>query len=183
MTNTLPFMAALLVDALDDFARSIKGLTSNETEKRFSGFSANRWTVAHIAQHVDSWVIGTMAGKPRDPYLSEDAFSKGGPGEAAKWDTVLVVFSRASATSKAYLNSVKESKLNEKSVYQGSIQGLKGKSLSGNYRLARLIAHIYYNIGEITTIRSAMGHRVDDFPGWLPLTLLQKRGRYEIRFQ
>ncbi len=175
MTNTLPFMAALLVDALDDFARSIQGLTSNETEIRFSGFSAISWTVAHIAQHVDSWVIGTMAGKPRDPYLSGDVFSKGGLGEAAKWDTVLVVFSRVSATSKAYLNSVTESKLSEKSVYQGSIQGLKGKSINGNYRLARLIAHIYYHIGEITTIRSAMGYRVDDFPSWLPLTLTAEK--------
>jgi hypothetical protein len=163
-----------LLDALGDFERSVEGLERTEAEKTLPGFSAISWTVAHLAQHLDSWVIGSMAGQPRDDYLARSEFAKGGTGAGVEWDAVWRELSKVLGKSRIFLETVSETDLEREALYQGSMQPVRGKYITGNYRLARLIVHIYYHIGEIATIRAARGHKVSDFPGLLPVSLEAK---------
>jgi hypothetical protein len=174
MGKNRPFLAALLIDTLDDFNRSIENITSSEAEKRLPGFSSISWIVAHVAQHLDSWIIGFLAGKPRNEFLANIEFGIGGSGASVEWATISRVFSETLARSRDYLETVNGAYLDRGSIYEGSMKSMRGKSITGNYRLARLAAHLYYHIGEITTIRTAMGNTVADFPGVLPTILNTK---------
>lgn len=170
MVANRPIMAALMLDALDDLARSLEGMDKSGAERREAGFSPVSWTVAHIAQHIDSWVNNILAGHPRNNFFAGTEFAKGASGEGADWQTVSGVLSEVLGRSRAFLEIVSQAELERAEVYQGSMQPLRGKSVTGNYRLARLTAHIYYHIGEIVTIRTARGEKVGDFPGLLTNT-------------
>ena len=65
------------------------------------------------------------------------------------------------------LSNMDEQELAQGSLYEGSQAGIRGKHITGNYRLGRLVAHTYYHIADITTIRARLGHKVEDFPGHL----------------
>lgn len=166
-----PALATLMIDALDDLKRSLEGIEPVKAEEHLPGFSSISWTVAHVAGHIDSWVNGFMANQPRDAFLASIEFGKGGTGEGTEWNTLYKAVSEALDKARKFLETADETQLARESLYQGSMQFVRGKYITGNYRLARLIAHIYYHIGEITTIRAARGHKVVDFPGLLPVSL------------
>ena len=170
MATNHPVMAAFTLDALDDLARSLEGIDKNEAEVRLPGFSAVSWTVAHVAQHIDSWVNNILAGHPQNSYFTGSSFPKGGSGEGADWSTLSPVLHEVLGKARAFLEKVSEAELAKAEVYQGSMLPLRGKLVTGNYRLARLTAHIYYHIGEIVTIRSARGHNAGDFPSILAIS-------------
>ncbi len=165
MAKDRPVLAAFLLDALDDFKRSIEGVDKTSAENRLSQSSSISWIVAHVAQTLDSFVTGNLTGQPRHSYLSSREFSFGGSGEKADWDAVCRALSEVMDKTRAFLETVSEAELTKASPYQGGMTALKGKNIPGNYWLARPLAHIYYHIGEITTIRAAMGHKVAGFPG------------------
>ncbi|MEK7352909.1 MAG: DinB family protein [Chloroflexota bacterium] len=170
MVTNRPIMAALMLDTLDDFTRSLDGMDRASSEERLPGFSPVSWTVAHVASHIDSWVNNILAGHPRNDYLTGSAFFKGATGEGAEWKTVSTAFYEVLGKARTFLEKVTEAELARAELYQGSMQPLRGKLVTGNYRLARLTAHIYYHIGEIVTIRTARGEKVGDFPGILTIT-------------
>ncbi|MBI2851355.1 MAG: DinB family protein [Chloroflexi bacterium] len=174
MATNRPVMAAFALDALDDLARSLEGIDKVEADEHLPGFSPVSWTVAHVAQHIDSWVNNILAGHPRNGYFAGDPFAKGATGEGAEWKTVSPVLQEVLGKARAFLEKVTGAELARAEIYQGSMQPIRGKLVTGNYRLARLTAHIYYHIGEIVTIRSAKGHKVGDFPGLLPMSVETK---------
>jgi len=171
MANNRPVLAALLIDALDDFKRSLDGLDCNEAERRLPGFSSISWTVAHVARTLDFWIISGMPGWTQNNYLASSEFGFGGMGEGVEWDVVCRVLSEVLDKTRTFLQTVSEADLAKESLYQGNIQGLRGKTIREDYWLARAIAHTYYHIGEITTVRAAMGHKVAGFPGLLRMSL------------
>ena len=164
-------LAALVLDALDDLERSLDGLTPTEAEGRLPAFSSVSYTVGHIAQHIDSWVNDSLAGKGRDSYLSSAQFARGSAGEPVQWENVNTSFEKVLKRARSYLAIVDEKDLERQSVYSGSMVALRGRPVTGNYRLARLVAHIYYHVGEITSLRGTMGHKVEDFPSPMPQSL------------
>ncbi len=168
MQQHRPLLAALILDALDDLERSLSGLTPTDAERRMPGFSSVSYTVGHVAQHIDSWVNDSLAGKQRDTYLSSNQFARGSAGDPVPWETVNTSFVKVLERARSYLANVDEKALAHESAYTGNQEALKGKIVTGNYRLARLVAHIYYHVGEIGTVRTTMGHRIQDFPSWLP---------------
>lgn len=167
MAKDCPVLAAFLLDALDDFKRSLEGLDKTSAEDRLPKSSSISWIVAHVAQTLDAWIAGSMAGQPRHSYLASREFGFGGSGEKADWDTVCQALAEVMDKTRSFLETVSEAELTKMSPYQGGMTFLKGKNISGNYWLARPIAHVYYHIGEITAIRAAMGHKVAGFPGSL----------------
>lgn len=172
--NNRPLLAALLIDTLDDFDRSIENLTSLAAEKRLPGFSSIGWIVAHMAQHLDSWVVVSLAGNSRNEFIANLEFNFGGSGPSLEWAAIKQEYAVTLTKSRHYLEAVNEAPLSKESLYEGSLKAVRGKTITGNYRLAKLITHLYYHIGEITTIRSAMGHEISVFPGPLP-TILESR--------
>ena len=168
-------IAALVFDTLDDFERSIEGIKAAEAEKRLPGFSSISWTVAHVGQTIDIWLVERLANKTRNEYLSRSEFSRGGSGECGDWDSVHVALLSVLDKARAFLRKVTMSELEKETLYQGSLEYLKGKPVAKYYWLARIVSHTYYHIGEITTIRSAASHKVVDFPGNLAATFETKR--------
>lgn len=175
MTASRSALAALLLDALDDLERSLEGLDAPEAENRLPGFSSISWTTAHVARTIDFWVISGIPGWVRNSYLASNEFGFGGTGEGVAWDAVCRALSEVLGKTRSFLETVGEDNLARESIYQGNIYGLKGKIIKQGYWLARAVAHIYYHIGEITTVRAAMGHKVAGFPGTLTATLAIKR--------
>ena len=171
MGTTPPLIATLLVDALDDLERSLDGLTGIEAERRCPGLNPICWTVAHLAQHIDSWVNGIMAGEPAEPFLSTDRFRRGSGGEPAEWGAAQAACTRVLHKARGYLARAAGTDLEQTSPYTGNVEWLKGKPIPGKYRLARLVAHVYYHVGDITAVRATMGHSASDFPSLLPVSL------------
>lgn len=170
-----PALASLALDTFDDLERSIEGLGCTEAETRLQRFSSISWTVAHVGQTIDAWLVSRLANQPRDEYLVREEFGRGNSGEGVDWETVRAALSRVLDKARAFLWTVDEGDLEEDALYQGSLEPLKGKFVARYYWLARVVAHTYYHIGEITTIRSAGGYKVVDFPGTLTETYTIKR--------
>lgn len=168
-------LVALALDTFTDLERSIEDLEHVTAEKRSPGSSSICWTVAHVGQTIDSWIVARLANETRNEYLSMREFSRGGHGECGDWDAVRVALSTVLKKARSFLQRVTMSELEKEMSYEGSLEYLRGKPVAKNYWLARVIAHTYYHIGEITTIRSANGNRVFDFPGNLAATLEVRR--------
>ncbi len=166
-----PLLAALAIDALDDLERSLLELTVVQAERRSEGMNSISWIVAHVAQHIDSWINDSMAGKGRDSYLSSGQFARASSGEPAQWHAVGAILAEVLIKARSYLTKATDNDLARESLYIGSIEALRATPVSGNYRIARLVAHIYYHVGEISTIRAVMKHKVGDFPSVMPVSL------------
>ncbi len=171
----MSLLTALLLDALDDLERSLAGLATADAERIIPGSSSLSCTIGHVAQHLDSWVNDALAGHPQNSCLASE-FRRDGTGKSADWETVRLALSEVIGKARSFLAQASEVSLSRSSLYAGSVGALQGKFVTGNYRLGRLIAHIYYHIGEITTVRAGMGHQVVDFPSVLP-TLLRTDGK------
>jgi len=166
-----PALVTLVLDALNDLERSLENLDSTEAEKRLAGFSSISWTTAHVARTIDFWILSAIPNWVRNSYLANTEFGFGGTGEGAAWDTVCRALSEVLQETRVFLESVDEDSLAQVSIYQGNIPGLKGENIKQEYWLARAVAHIYYHIGEITTVRASMGHKVAGFPGTLTTSM------------
>jgi hypothetical protein len=175
MSTNLKVLVALAFDTFTDLERSIEELNSESAEKILPGFSSIGWTIAHVGQTIDSWLVEKLANGVRNEYLSRREFSKGGTGKCEDWDLVRVALTSVLQKARSFLRRVMMTNLEEEIFYEGSIEYLKGKPVAKNYWLARVIAHTYYHIGEITTIRSARGDSIIDFPGNLETTFKAKR--------
>lgn len=171
MDTKRPTLIALVLDALNDLERALENLNSTEAEKRLVGFSSISWTTAHVARTIDFWILSSMPNWVRNNYLSNTEFGFGGSGEGVSWDTVYRALSEVLQKTRIYLKSVDKDSLAQASIYQGNIPGLKGESVKQEYWLARAVAHIYYHIGEITTVRASMGHEITGFPGTLTMSM------------
>lgn len=167
MATERPALVAFVLDALNDLERALENLDSTEAEKRLTGFSSISWATAHVARTIDFWILSAMPNWARNSYLANTEFGFGGSGEGTAWDTVFQALSEVLQKTRDFLESVDEDSLTQASIYQGNIPGLKGKNVKQEYWLARAVAHIYYHIGEITTVRASMGHEVTGFPGTL----------------
>ena len=165
-----PILISLVLDAFDDLERSVEGLKAPESETRLTRFSSISWTVAHLAQTIDIWLVNRVANQPINDFLSDAKFAKGSSGEGVEWNTVCAALKRTLDKSRALLGKINPEDLEKETLYQGTIGYLKGKPVAKEYWIARRVAHIYYHIGEITTIRSTFSESVADFPGNLAAT-------------
>jgi hypothetical protein len=164
-------LVALLLDALDDLDRALQGLTDDDAARQVDSTTPLAWALGHIGQHLDSWVAVALAQQPRNEYLGSKAFSRGATGESVDWQHTQTAVNAVIEKSRTFLLTANDKNLGKAERYTGSVTGLQGKPITGYYRLARLVAHTYYHIGDITAVRAKLGHRVQDFPSALPKTL------------
>jgi hypothetical protein len=167
-------LVALLLDALDDLDRALQGLSDDDAARQADSTTPIAWTLGHIGQHLDSWVAVALAQQPKNEYLGSKAFSRGAGGavgEDVDWQHTQTAVHAVIGKSRTFLLTANDRNLGKAEIYTGSVAGLQGKPARGFYRLARLVAHVYYHIGDITAVRAKLGHRVQDFPSALPKTL------------
>ncbi len=163
-----PFIASLTLDALDDLERCLRPLTDEDGRLRLNGSNALAATAAHLAQQIDGWVCVGMAGLERNGALPSGSLRQGGDIQEASMTAVWAALGTTLVRARGWLEGATEAELDMSVPYRGSYSEWQGKRISNRLRLARIVAHIYYHIGEINTIRAALGARVEDFPNELP---------------
>ncbi len=159
-------LIALMYESWADLARAASGLTPEEAAARHDGGSSVAWTVGHVTHMLDSWVVVRFQGLPPHPLISHPRFRTGGSGEAKDWLAILAGVKEVRETARRFLDSRQEPDLDRVIPYDGSIKYLRPVGLSLRYAVMRIAAHHFMHVGEILTIRSRLGHAIDDFPEW-----------------
>lgn len=127
--------------------------------------STYAWTVAHLANQVDSWINVRFAHGAPHPLVSADRYRFGGDGRADAWAELRDAAAGVRAAATTYLGSLTESDLERTMPYPGSLPELRDRPVSLRYTLIRVVTHHYFHIGELASKRSAAGHSVGDYPG------------------
>lgn len=164
-------LAALLFDAWDDLDRSIAGLSAAEATSLQDEGSSFAWTVAHLANQLDTWTNVRFAGLEPHPLIGEARFRVGGPGHADDWPAIESAAREIRERARKYLTSVTEDDLDRSIPYDGSFKPLHKTGITLRYALHRTVAHHYFHIGEIAAKRDWLGHSPGDYPGLMSNSL------------
>ncbi len=170
-----PILASLFIDSLDDLERSLHELGSEDAERQLPDATSVSQIVAHIAHWIDSWVNASMGSLRRNHYLA-CVWHPNWESMAPRWQDVRSASSNVFARARDVVSNLSEQELARSALYEGSQAEIQGTQLTGDYRLGRIIAHTYYHIADITTVRARLGHEVQDFPGHLPVFLQSTQG-------
>ena len=170
-----PMLASLFIDSLDDLERSLDELGSEDAEKQLPDATSISQIVAHIAHWIDSWVNASMGSLQRNRYLA-CVWHPNWEKMAPRWQDVRSASSNVFAEARDVVSNLSEQELTQSALYEGSQAEIQGKHITGDYRLGRIIAHTYYHIADITTVRARLGHDVQDFPGHMPAFLQSTEG-------
>ncbi|MCZ6614690.1 MAG: DinB family protein [Chloroflexi bacterium] len=160
-------LIGLLFGAWNDLDRVLDGLDPAEAVKQSDGGSSYAWTVAHLANQVDSWANVRIGRKSPHDYMSQERFRFGGTGAADDWQTIRKAALEVRETARGYLETMEDAHLDTVVPYEGSIARLRETGINLRYALIRMCAHHYFHIGEIATKRDLRGQRVGDYPGLL----------------
>ncbi len=93
-------------------------------------------------------------------------FRAGGSGDAENWPSILTAVKEVRGAARQFLDTAQETDLDRVIPYDGSIKFLHETGLPLRYALMRIVAHHYIHLGEISTIRSLLGHEVYEGPDW-----------------
>jgi uncharacterized damage-inducible protein DinB len=161
---TPPAVIGALLDAFTDLGRVIDGM-SEEEALASDGGSTYAWTVAHLANQVDSWINVRFAHADGHPLVSADRYRFGGDGRAESWAELRDAAAEVRLAAATFLSTLTEADLERSIPYPGSLPELRGRQVSLRYTLIRVVTHHYFHIGELASKRSAAGHSVGDYPG------------------
>ncbi len=167
MTGPRSKVVGLLIDAWVDLDRVIEGLTAEVALEPLDGGSSFAWTVAHVANVLDSTTNVRFRKVAPHPYIGKDEFRFGGTGAADDWGAVLKGMREVRVLTRDYLSGLDDDDLDWVVNYDGSLPHLIGKTISLQYSIFRSIAHHYFHIGEIASKRDRLGYFVGDYPGRL----------------
>ncbi len=162
-------MIAALFDAWSDLDRVCSGMDEAEAIASSNG-SSYGWTVAHLANQVDSWINSRFAGAERHALVGDARYRFGGDGKAAAWAELWDASRAVRDTAGSFLRGLGEADLDRTIPYPGSLPELAARTVTLRYTLLRVLVHHYFHIGELASKRSAAGTSVGDYPGPMLLT-------------
>ena len=171
MTEPRSKLVGLLFDAWTDMDRVVEGITDDVALEALDGGSSFAWTVAHLANHVDTWVNVRFQKAEPHTYISKREFRFGGTGAADDWGAVRQGERAVHEAALGYLSGFDDDDLEIVIPYDGSLRHLRDTGITLRYALFRAIAHHYFHIGEIASKRDRLGHSVGDYPGRLEASL------------
>ncbi len=158
-------LIALVYESWADLDRAVSGLTPDEAMSCHDEGSSIAWTVGHVTHMLDSWIVVRFQGLPPHPVISHPMFRAGGNGEAKDWPMILAGVKQVREAARRLLDR-QEPDLDLVISYDGSIKFLRPVGLSLGYAIMRIAAHHFMHVGEVVTIRSRLGHVIEDFPEW-----------------
>ncbi len=156
-------LVGLLYGAWDDLDRVLEGVTPEEALTRHDGASAFAWTLGHVTGNLDFLVNERVRGGSMHPTLRRQFEAFGTTGDASDWPGVLAAVRDVRASLRPFLEPLTDADLER---FRFPATG-DWPEISLRYILYRVIAHHYYYIGEIATIRNRHGHPAGDCPGAL----------------
>ena len=160
-------LVGLLFESWNDLDRVVEGLSRDDAVQNFGGGSSFAWTLAHSTNQVDAWINVRFQNTEPHRLIGLRRFRFGGTGEAEEWDAILEAVEEVRGTARGFLEGMTDADLERTIPYTGSIQNLRERGLNLRYALMRAVTHHYFHIGEISTKRDRLGHKVGDYPGTL----------------
>ena len=159
-------LVLLMYESWANLDEAVGELTSEEATTQHFGGSAIAWTLGRVTTMVDSWINMRFQGLAPHTFISNPNFRTGGNGEEKDWPLVQAAVKEVREAARRLLDSAREPDLDRVISYDGSINFLRATGLPLRYALMRIAAHHYIHIGEIVTIRSRLGHVLDEFGDW-----------------
>jgi uncharacterized damage-inducible protein DinB len=156
----------LMYQAWDDLDRAIDGLSTEEAIARHAVGSTIAWTVGHVTTQVDSWLNMRFQGLDPHPIFDREQFKTGASGHAENWQAILAGKEAVRSRARQFLESVPAPDLKQVVPYSGAIPALRETGLPLDYALTCIAAHHFHHVGEIVTIRSYLGHEIDESVMW-----------------
>ena len=156
----------LMYESWANLDNALSGLTPEEATEREDGFSSIAWTVAHVTTMVDSWINANFQGLPPNRVVDRPDFRNGGSGESSDWPAISDAVSEVREAARGFLDPMEEPDLDQVVPYSGSIEFLRPTGLRLGYAVTRIAAHHFMHLGEVVTVRSRMGHTVEERPDW-----------------
>ena len=160
-------VVGLLFEAWKETDRVLADLDPAIAEKSMNGGSSPAWTLAHLANHVDTWINVRFQERTPHPLIGGTRFRFGGSGIAEDWPAIQVAALSVRDVARKFLGNLTEEDLDLVLPYDGSFERLHNTGLGLRYALLRTAAHHYFHIGEIASKRDALGHDIGDYPGLL----------------
>lgn len=160
-------VAGMVLEALKDLDRATADLSGEDATRRIGTASPISWSAAHCANQLDSYVNVLFQGREPHELLGQERFRFGAAGDPADWDQVQAAVTEVREAARPYLESLSEADLRRQVPYRGSLTKLRETGMSVRYALIRIALHHYFHIGEIAAARTAIGHKVGDYPGLL----------------
>lgn len=150
-------LVRMLFEAWNDLDRAYAEMTEAEATARPDGASSFGWTLSHLAMFPDLVVNVLLGGGEPHPTFAREREEHGFSGDCGDWAAIAEAAREARASVEAALGGMSNADLAETVV-----PGWAGfPSTTLRYLVYRMIAHMYYHIGEVATRRG----RGDDFPG------------------
>ena len=153
----------LLYLAWGDLDRVVGGL-SDEDATRCDGGSSIAWTIGHLAQQMDRWLLGRFQGLRPHPLIGQATFSTGASGDWSVWPAVVTGLAEVRTAARRFLDADPTPSLDLTVPYDGHMKTLHGTGLPLRFALLTIVIHHYEHIGEIGTIRSRWGHTLPVYP-------------------
>jgi hypothetical protein len=159
-------LVELLYQSWADMDHAIDGIGVADAEARYHGLSSVGWTMGHLGQQVDSWFNVRFAGNTPHALLSQPTFRTGASGDAPPWEDVIAAVRDVRQSARRFLDSLGPDDLGRVVPYTGAVEYLRPTGLKLSYALMRTATHHFEHAGEVLTIRSLLGHRVDGTWVW-----------------
>ncbi len=153
-------LVPMLFEAWNDLERAYAEMTEEEATARPDGASSFGWTLWHLSMFPDLIVNQVLGGGEAHPALTRQQEEHGFSGDCGDWAAIAEAAREVRASTEASLAGVSDAQLAETVVPGWG----NFPSTTLRYLVLRMIAHMYYHIGEVATRRG----RGDDYPG--PLT-------------
>ena len=153
-------LVPMLLEAWDDLDRAYAEMTEEEATARPDGGSAFGWTLYHLAMFPDLIVSVVLGGGEPHPTFVRAREEHGFSGDCGDWPAIAEAAREVRAKVETALEGMTDADLAETVVPGWG----DFPSTTLRYLVLRMVAHMYYHIGEVATRRG----RGDDYPG--PLT-------------
>ncbi len=138
-----------------EFERNLRGLNSEDAQKRIEPMNCISWIIAHVAAQYRAFFVDWPQGKELDSRYK--AFGYGSPASQPSLDETMALWQDACKDADAWLQAATGESLKERNAFNST------EEENGGTLLVRSIFHTWCHLGEISAIRQILGHRPPEF--------------------
>ncbi len=142
-----------LMFARSEFARSLDGVSATDAVSRLEPFNCLSWILGHLASQEQTYWVLIAQGKSLYPDLHR-IVGTGSPASTPPFEEMWTTWREVTAAANTFLQALTLADLTRHMEWKG-----QPRPESIGTMLERNLYHYWIHLGEILTIRSAMGHQ------------------------
>jgi len=136
-----------------EFERGLEGVTDEDARKRIEPMNCISWIIGHVASQRYSYFVEWPKGQKADPKYRQFGF--GNPASQPSLEEVMDLWQESCNEADAWLLTATNESLQS--------PALSPRGESGGTLLVRHIAHTWFHLGELISIRQILGHQSPQF--------------------